>query len=350
MRENRFLSVRWLRAVQVVAAVAASAAPPAGAAAFDRVVHVATADQLTTALADAQPGDVIELADGTYYGRFAGSVSGTAQQRITLHGSRDAVLDGGSVDAGYAFYLTANYWTLDGFTITHAKKGVMTDAASYNVFDDLHVTAIGQEAIHLRTFSRSNLIVDCEIDDTGLTDAGYGEGIYIGSAVSNWDTYTDGEPDTSDYNRVLGNSIGPNVRAEAIDIKEGTRGGEIAGNSFDGTGMSGVNHADSWIDVKGNGYNLHDNTGVNTLQDGFQVHVVVDGWGRDNYFIRNIAGVDAPGYGFYIQANGTDAHGNVVCADNGAIGAGSGIANIALTPAPCVGDRIFLGTFDPVGE
>lgn len=34
----------------------------------------------------------------------------------------------------------------------------------------------------------------------------------------NWDTYSGGAPDTSDGNQVLGNTIGPDVRAEAVSF------------------------------------------------------------------------------------------------------------------------------------
>jgi len=44
-----------------------------------------------------------------------------------------------------------------------------------------------------------------------------------------------------------------------MDIKEGTTGGPISGNTF-GAGMSG-SWADSWIDLKGNGWVIQNNHG-----------------------------------------------------------------------------------------
>jgi len=81
----------------------------------------------------------------------------------------------------------------------------------------------------------------------------------------------DGKPDKSNRNKAINNHFGPNIAAEAIDIKEGTEGGLIDGNTFDGTGMSGENSADSWIDVKGDDYTISNNKGSKTLLDGFQV-------------------------------------------------------------------------------
>ncbi|CAG2182125.1 unnamed protein product, partial [Oppiella nova] len=79
-----------------------------------------------------------------------------------------------------------------------------------------------------------------------------------------------GKQDKSDRNQVLNNKIGPGVTAECIDIKEGSCCGLIKGNTFDGSGLSGQNSADSWIDVKGDSYDIEGNTGSHSLKDGFQ--------------------------------------------------------------------------------
>jgi hypothetical protein len=84
-------------------------------------------------------------------------------------------------------------------------------------------------------------VQDSEVTDTGGS-TGYGEGIYVGSAKSN---RPGGTPDRSDRNKALNNKIGPNVQAESIDIMEGTTGGELSGDIFDGSGQSGENSADS---------------------------------------------------------------------------------------------------------
>ena len=88
--------------------------------------------------------------------------------------------------------------------------------------------------------------------------------------VKNW---VDSKPDQSNRNQVLNNRFGPNVAAEAIDIKEGSCCGTIKGNKFDGTGMTGENNADSWIDVKGDNYVIEDNEGTKSLKNGFQVSI-----------------------------------------------------------------------------
>src|SRR5262249_43816436 len=150
------------------------------------------------------------------------------------------------------------------------------DAASHNHLIGLSVSDLGQEGIHFRTGSSDNVLESSEVTNTGTKDPGFGEGVYIGTSKTQWS----GGPDPSDRNQILNNVIGPGVRAECLDIKEGTTGGKISGNHFDGADIAGVNSADSWVDVRGNGYTLSDNVGVNTPADGFQVHVEVDGWGN----------------------------------------------------------------------
>lgn len=293
------------------------------------VIEVSTAAELTSALSDAEPGDTIEMANGTYSGHFTADTNGTSSKPITLTGSAKAVINGGSTSSGYAFHLQANYWKLSGFTITNSQKGVMADGANHNVLDDLTVNHVGDEAVHFRCSSSDNVIQNSTITDTGNREPGYGEGIYFGQANSNWDTC--GGSDPSNRNKALNNKVGPDVRAEGIDIKEGTTGGEVRDNTFDGTGMAGENSADSWVDVKGNDYEIVGNEGSDSLLDGFQTHIPLSGWGEDNVFAKNTADVGASGYGFKIQKDGSSAAGNVVCTNNTVTNADSGVANITLT-------------------
>ncbi len=305
----------------------------------DRTVNVSTAAQLKAALLDAKPGDEIMLADGIYKGKFVitSNVSGTAAKPVVLKGSRHAVLDAESIQTGYVLHLQANYWRIKGITLTNGLKGLMTDGANYNIIDSIKVHTIGDEAIHLRRFSSHNTIQYVEVSNIGLKTPDYGEAIYIGSAKSNWATYTNGNPDKCDSNRILNNKLGPGVTAECIDVKEGTTGGLIKGNYFDATGITGANSGDSWMDVKGNYYLIEDNTGYNPggsfFKDGYQVHVALSGWGNYNEFKNNNCTVNAAGYGFNIQLSGSNgtSTGNKVYNNNTVTGAGAGIANISLS-------------------
>lgn len=293
---------------------------------------VSSASELTAALSSAQPGTLIRLAPGTYAGNFKATTSGSADMPIVLCGPREAVLDGGSTASGYVVYLNkVSSWILSGFAVTRGQKGVVLDESNDNLLSSLLVHDIGQEAVHFRKFSSRNTISYSQIRDTGKDSPGFGEGVYMGSAVSNWKNFTGASdlPDRCDGNKAIKNAFGPGITAEHIDIKEGTTGGEIRGNTFNGVGISGANSADSWIDVKGSGYQIADNIGTDSPMDGFQTHVAVTGWGNDNVFSGNVASVNGPGVGFLIA---TASQGNVVKCDNVVNSAAAGFANVACTP------------------
>ena len=244
---------------------------------------------LHSALEQARPGDVIRLAPGTYEGEFVARAAGSAESPITLRGDADAVLDGGEPDGGYTLHLDgASHWHLLGFTVTGGQKGVMLDRTEHSVIEGLTVSRTGDEAIHLRTHSSHNTVVGNHVSGTGLRKPKFGEGIYIGSAESNWEELPDGEPDASDGNLIEGNHI-EDVTAEAVDIKEGTTGGILRDNTFDGSGIVDDDTADSWVDVKGNDWLIEGNTGTASPVDGFQTHEILDGWGTGNVFRGNTA-------------------------------------------------------------
>ncbi|OLB65505.1 MAG: hypothetical protein AUI10_06395 [Actinobacteria bacterium 13_2_20CM_2_72_6] len=320
-----------------------------------RSVHVSTVVQLTAALADARPGDTIDLAAGGYDGAFYATASGTAGAPITLTGPATAVLSnrGGGCDpnvpatpngisyCGYGLHLNrVAYWQVKGLTVTEATKGIVLDGASHNVLDGVDVHGTGDEGAHFRASSSDNVLRNATVHDTGRSQPGFGEGLYFGSAQSNWSKYGENGgsgPDRSDRNQAVDNHFGPNVAAEHIDIKEGTVGGVVRGNTFDGRGISGANFADSWIDVKGSGYTLSGNHGTNSgggaLLDGYQVHQIVSGAGCGNAFQGNDSDLGgAAGYAIDVtdQSN-CAASPNRVFASNTVANAGKGLTNIPVT-------------------
>lgn len=284
---------------------------------------------LRSALARAGPGDTILLAPGSYDGNFTASGSGTPTAPITLCGPRSAVLDGGSISGGYTLHLDhASWWRVEGFTVEGGQKGVVADGSDDDLIYGLYVHAVGDEAIHLREFSSHDTISHCVIRDTGLLVPFYGEGIYVGSAHKNWCRYTGCQPDASNDDVIEDNDIA-DTTAENIDIKEGTAGGQIIGNHFDGVGMV-ASAATAWVNVKGNAWLIEDNTGIDSIKDGFQVHQVYPGWGIGNIFRDNDARVNGPGYGFFVQ---NDRLQTVVSCDNEVSNAGRGFSSIACTSA-----------------
>ena len=300
--------------------------------AHSRVVSVSSSAELHSALSGARPGDLIQMADGTYGDghEFKVTVAGTQAQPIALCGSANAVINGGTLTNITGVRATgANYWTFSGFTITNALFGFFGDGSSHMVLEGLTIHAIGQEAMEIAAFSKYNVIRGNRIYDTGRTVAEYGEGIYIGSSYDKWCNLTGCAPDASDSTLIEGNTIGPDVRAEHVDVKEGSTGGEIRNNTFDGRGLieSQNGWPTSWVIIQGNGYHIDNNTGTNTIASGYRVIVHYQGNGMDNIFSGNTANVGGASYGFAIETPASND--NVVRCNNVVVGASRGFANVA---------------------
>ena len=128
-------------------AAPAPAATPKPVLVPANVVQVSTAAGLKTALANARPGQVIELRDGRYIGAFKASASGTAAAPITLRGSRNAVLSSGSTSSGYGLHVTGSHWRITGVSVASSAKGIVLDGSTNTIIDGVDVGTIGAEAV-----------------------------------------------------------------------------------------------------------------------------------------------------------------------------------------------------------
>ncbi|XOK63078.1 right-handed parallel beta-helix repeat-containing protein [Paenibacillus elgii] len=274
-------------------------------------VTCSTASCLTNALAQAAPGDVITLAAGvTFNGKFVAAANGTPTGKITLQSaspSNKAELNGGGTGSGYTLHVTGDHWVIKDLKITNAKKGIMLDHANYTLIDGAEVYQIGEEGVHYRDGSSYNTIRNSYLHDIGTVNPSFGEAIYVGSDKGKWGTFNA----ATNHNTIANNTIGPNVAAEHIDIKEGSTGTLVENNSFDGTGMSGANAADSFIDVKGNNDVIRGNIGYRNgnskIKDAFQVHQRAAGWGQNASFTNNTVYLDNTTAYVVNAASGTTA-------------------------------------------
>jgi hypothetical protein len=284
---------------------------------------VSTASELQEALNAAKPGTSIHVEDGTYQGEFEIKSSGTAARPIELCGSTKAVLTAGPVDGGgYDLHLDGvEHWDIVGLSLQGGQKGLVADKSSHNVIDGITVSGTGDEAIHLRDASTHNLVQRSTVRDTGHRKPQYGEGIYIGTAQSNWCEISSCDPDRSDHNVIRNNDVA-DTSAENVDIKEGTTAGVLQDNTFSGAGMT---EGDSWVDVKGNNWTIAGNRGTDAPEDGYQVHQILDGWGQKNTFTGNDSDVGGGGYAINVTKRHDD---NVVTCDNKAHNAGNGLTTI----------------------
>lgn len=320
------MRTRTLLPALLTAALATGVLPvaAAGNAAAATVTDVSTAAQLKAALAAAAPGDTIRLADGTYTGNFKATIPATSAARITLTGSERAVLTAGG---GYGLHLNgASYWTVYGVTVTGGQKGIMADAATGVVIDSVTVHDLDMEGVHFRGSSRDGVIRNSRVYDTGHDGRGMGEGVYVGTAGD--------LGDRSDGVRIEDNVIGPGVGGENVDIKEGTTGARITGNTFDGGGLTGANYDDSWVDVKGNDVLVENNRGVRTTNNGYETHTQQSGWGCGTVFRGNTSDLTGATGDKRLAVNVTNLSAScptTVHSSNTVTG-GRGLTNIPVTP------------------
>lgn len=270
-------------------------------------VHAATlrctnTTSLHAALLSVTPGDEIVLAPGTYYdedgvagtaSHFPATIDGTSDARITLRGEdpdNPPLLSGSDAGSRTVLRVFADYWTVRDIAVTNGQKGIIFDNANYGRIINCHVYGIGYEAIHIRDGSDHCLVEGCNVHDTGIRNKGFGEAIYVGTDGGSWGRY-----DPYVWNTTIRNcTLGPNIAAEAFDIKEGTQDTLIELNTVDATGISGSNYADSFVDLKAARvivrYNTFIRNGAEKLKKGIAIiyrgteYSAYENVIHDNYF------------------------------------------------------------------
>jgi len=264
-------------------------------------------EDILNALKNASPGDKILVEPGEYISDGFNSGHEEAYYYSNIDGLEDkpiifactdpdtyAVLKGANIEERNVLYITGDYWHISGLDISSGLRGVVLDNANNVILENLKVHDVGQEGIHIRDGSSFDIVRNCRIYDTGLKIPGYGEGIYVGSAVNHWDEF-----DERHYFVLISNCIiGPGVTAEHVDIKEGTWGTIVENCTFYGEGITGENYGDSFMDVKGNCSIIKGNVGYSQnnsiIEDAFQVHLKESVWGRNNIFYGNTLYLDFP--------------------------------------------------------
>lgn len=260
--------------------------------------------ELRNAMEVAVAGDEIIILPGVYepsgkikdaickFVRFTSDRSGTAENPIILRGSSPTnrpllQCPDNDIYDGAVMSITGDYWNISDIRVAQGGKGIMLDHANYCTLFNVDVQDVAQEGIHIRTGSSFNIIDSCTVSNTGVIDAGFGEGIYIGTdraSHKEFDPEADLDycasenknPYDPDCNRnIVQNCIlGPNIRAEHFDIKEGTEYNIVRNCIMDGTGITGANSSDSFLDIKGiytsvysNTMTINGNTNINSFID-----------------------------------------------------------------------------------
>ncbi|MBQ4819519.1 cellulase family glycosylhydrolase [Aquimarina sp. MMG016] len=246
-------------------------------------INCNTVNCIRNAMQNAQPGDEIIIAPGTYEApdkiniggraaRFASNKNGTSANPIimrALNPSNPPILKGedGKYD-GYVLHMLGDHWQIKNIIFEEGSKGIVFDNANRGLLENVTVRELGEEGIHLRDGSSFNLVKDCRVYNVGIKKPGIGEGLYVGSDKGQHDDY---ERECNN-NTIDGCIVGPNVTAEGVDVKEGTKNTIIRNCTFSAQGISGENSADAFIDLKGSYAFVYNNTfnrdGSNILNAG----------------------------------------------------------------------------------
>lgn len=204
------------------ASAATKTVPPGDVAAF------------RSALASAQPGDVIEVS-GTYSvsdGTISTFAGGAAGSYITIRGTGSGAVFRFTASAGNAaFYIKHSYYKLENITIdsnAQSNKGLLIEA-SHGYVTNVAVQNTLAEAFKIRKNSQYWLFQNCVARNTGQSGK-YGEGFYVGDADQNWKTAPNA--DQSGYITFL-NCSAIRTKNDGFDFKEGTHHIKVIGGMVD---------------------------------------------------------------------------------------------------------------------
>jgi hypothetical protein len=176
--------------------------------------------------------------------------------------------------------VTASWWVFRGFSVKNGQSLIRNRNANNNIYDGILCDGSGNEAVLFDGTSSNNIFRNSTVRNTGNSVPGYGEGIYIGNGATG--------ADPSNNNQILNNTLGPNIRAEHIDVKSGSTGNLIQGNVSDATGFI-ESHSGQFTTtiygVAGTNQQVRNNTITNAptaLANGFQTFT-----GSNNSFHGN---------------------------------------------------------------
>lgn len=285
-------------------------------------ITVETAEELQEAMRNAQPNDEIFLTAASYNGvaseetsghpkaHFYAAASGTLEQPIILRSGISGFkpqLIGDATASNAVLRIEGDYWVVQNLELTGSQTGVVIDGGNHNTINGVVVDDVNERGIHIRNGSSNNIVQRSVIVNTGLNPAeghdDFAEAIVVGSDAEDWSSAPEGSLDEKDYDNIIANNlIGTDVRAEAIDVKEGTLRTQIRHNIIDLKGITSIAEDGSAIVVKGNNVDIAYNSFFNDPGTGLTQLITLKNvqrdwlsipWGEDARMFQNSASLGA---------------------------------------------------------
>lgn len=217
-------------------------------------INVTPESSIQDAIDQAQPGDTVVLGDGKYAQDFKSARDGTPEKRITITGSRKAVVNGKSDSR--MIQINHSYITLDGFTVsgmtndgknsedyvdkcvyilgTKTPEIIREDGTEYEssldgmVVSNMRIADCGGECLRLRSFITNAEVVGNTFEGCGRHDFMFpsssvnGEVIYVGTSSNQWGDGKNSKagPDLTKFVWIHENEMDSQGN-ECVDVKEG---------------------------------------------------------------------------------------------------------------------------------
>ena len=218
---------------------------------------VNSGDSIQKALEQVKPGETIKISDGTYFEDLETVIDGEPDKRITIEGSRKAILKGTTKKARL-FQIHHDYYTINGFTIdgkhndgkkesdyvdkllyAHGNRKTRTikqygkefrSSIDGLIVSNMKLINAGGECARFRYFVTNLEVAGNHIENCGVVDFEFndmksgvnGESLYFGTSSNQW---SDGKNPTNEADGSRYAHIHHNVfksKANELDCKEGS--------------------------------------------------------------------------------------------------------------------------------